>query len=158
MSDTNHQTILITKEGLDDLKKEYDNLINVKRPHLVERMTNARDLGDLAENSDYAAAREDLAFVDGRIAELEDILHEAKLITIRRGNRSTVSMGCKVELNFNGKKDNFTIVGDWEADPILKKVSHTSPLGKALIGKKVGETVTVEAPAGKLIYKILKIE
>lgn len=154
----NNQKILLTREGLEELQKEYHELTQKKRPEVVERMSRARELGDLAENSEYAAAKEDLAFIDGRIIELEDILHGAKVVVSSKRDRKTIGLGCKVELHVNGKKELFTIVGEWEADPINKKISHSSPLGKALIGKKVGELVSVQAPVGKINYKILKIE
>jgi transcription elongation factor GreA len=153
--DTNQQKIL-TKEGLAELKAEYDDLLNVKRPVAVSRLSDARELGDLSENSEYAAAKQDLSFIDGRIAELEEILHGAKIITSHK--RSAVDVGCKVTLHINGKKEVFTVVGEWEADPSQKKISHSSPLGKALLGKKPGEQVEVEAPAGKVLYKIVEIE
>ncbi len=151
-----NQNVLLTRDGLEELKKEHEELNNVKRPAAVSRMAQARDLGDLAENSEYTAARQDLAFIDGRIAELEEILHEAKVITKSSGNK--VDLGCKVTLHVDGKKEVFTIVGEWEADPAEKKISHASPLGQALLGKKVGEKVAVEAPAGKLTYTIVEIE
>lgn len=154
----NQQKVLLTREGLEDLKKEYDELVEVKRPAAVARMAQARDLGDLTENSEYTAARQDLAFIDGRIVELEEILHEAKLITKSTGNKGKIDVGCKVTLHIDGKKEIFTIVGEWEADPAQKKISHASPLGQALLGKKVGEKVQVEAPAGKLTYTIVEIE
>lgn len=153
-----NQKILLTEQGLVELKKEYHELAEKKRPAVVARMTNAREQGDLSENSDYTSAKEDLAFIDGRITELEDILKGAKIISICKRDRKTVGLGCSVQVHFNGKKEIFTIVGEWEADPKEKKISHTSPLGKALLGKKIGEEVSVEAPVGKLVYKILKIE
>ncbi len=149
--------VLLTREGLEALKREYKELADVKRPDVVQRLSDARDLGDLSENSEYAAAKQDLSFIDGRMLELEEIIHGAKLIS---GNhtRSQVDVGCKVILHINGKKDEYTLVGEWEADPEKKKISHESPLGKALMGKKVGDRVEVAAPAGKVIYKILGIE
>lgn len=153
--DQNHQNVL-TKDGLVELKKEYDELVNVKRPEVVKRLSDARDLGDLSENSEYAAAKQDLAFIDGRIAELEEFMRGAKVISGNH-NRQTVDVGSKVVLHINGKREEFTVVGEWEADPTQKKISHDSPLGKALLGKKPGDTVQVEAPAGKLIYKIIEI-
>ncbi len=157
--DKTHQ-ILLTPEGLTELKKEYANLVNVKRPDAVARMAQAREAGDLAENSEYTASREDLAFIDGRIAEIEEIIHGAKAIKHKptTGKGSKIDLGCKVHLTLDGKREVFTIVGEWEANPTEQKISHESPLGKALMGKKVGEMVQVEAPAGKLTYKILKIE
>ncbi len=153
--DANHK-VLMTKQGLDELKSEYEELTATKRPAVVKRLSDARDLGDLSENSEYAAAKQDLSFIDGRILELEEILHAAKIITSHK--KGSVDVGCKVTLHINGKKDVFTVVGEWEADPAEKKISHESPLGKALMGKKVGEKVEVAAPAGKILYKILHIE
>ncbi|MCX6791834.1 MAG: transcription elongation factor GreA [Candidatus Gottesmanbacteria bacterium] len=149
--------VLLTREGLEELKREYNQLTRVKRPETVQRLSDARELGDLSENSEYAAAKQDLAFIDGRILELEEIIHGAKLIS---GNhtKSQVDIGCKVILHINGKKEEYMLVGEWEADPKEKKISQESPLGKALMGKKVGDRVEVEAPAGKVIYKILGIE
>lgn len=153
--DTQHKVVL-TKDGLAQLQAEFDELNNKKRPEAVRRLADARDLGDLSENSEYAAAKQDLAFIDGRIAELEEILHGAKVVTSHA--KSHVDVGCKVTLHINGGKEIFTLVGEWEADPMQKKISHESPLGKALMGKKVGEKIEVEAPAGKVAYKILNIE
>ena len=148
--------IVLTKDGLNELKKEHDSLVNIKRPEAVIRLANARSQGDLSENSEYTAAKQDLAFIDGRIAELDLVIHEAKVVNTH--SKQKVNVGCKVTLHVNGKKDVFTIVGEWEADPVQKKISHSSPLGEALIGKKVGEKVEVDAPAGKILYKILHIE
>lgn len=152
----NDAKIVLTKDGLKELQQEYHNLVDSKRPVAVERLANARSEGDLAENSEYSAAKQDLAFIDGRIAELKLILSEAKIVSSH--SRKKVDVGCKVTLHVNGKKDIFTIVGEWEADPTEKKISHSSPLGKALLGKKPGDKVEVEAPAGKILYKILHIE
>lgn len=148
--------MVMTKDGQTELKAEYDELVNVKRPALVTRLADARDLGDLSENSEYAAARQDLSFIDGRIAELEEILHSAKVVSTH--GKASVDVGCKVTLHVNGKKETFTVVGEWEADPSQKKISHESPLGRALMGKKPGDAVQVEAPAGKISYKIVTIE
>jgi len=147
---------LLTKEGLEELKKEYEDLVNTKRPVAVVRLSDARDNGDLSENSEYASAKQDLSFIDGRIAELEEILHGAKVVT--NHTKSHIDVGSKVTLHINGKKDIYHLVGEWEADPMNKKISHSSPLGKALMGKKAGEIVEVEAPAGKIIYKIISIQ
>ncbi len=146
----------MTKEGLAQLQAELDELVNKKRPEAVSRLAAARELGDLSENSEYAAAKQDLAFIDGRIAELEEILHGAKVVTTHA--TGLVDVGCKVTLHVNGQKEIFTLVGEWEADPMQKKISHESPLGKALLGKKVGDLAEVQAPAGKVNYKILNIE
>lgn len=154
---TDSQKVLLTKDGLAALKKEYDELVHTKRPEMVTRLANARAQGDLSENSEYSSAKQDLAFIDGRILELEAVLHDAKIISAHH-SRTKVDLGCKVTLHIDGKKEVFTIVGEWEADPMQKKISHSSPLGKALIGKKTGEKIEVDAPVGKISYKILSIE
>lgn len=150
------QKVVMTREGLTELKRELDELTKNKRPDAVARLSLARGQGDLSENSEYAAAKQDLAFMDGRIEELEQVINEAKVVASH--SRSKVDVGCKVTLHINGKKDTFLIVGEWEADPMQKKISHSSPLGKALLGKKVGEKVEVEAPIGKVVYKIVSID
>ncbi len=147
---------LLTKEGLEELKQEYQELVKTKRPVAVVRLSEARENGDLSENSEYTDAKEDLAFIDGRIAELEELLHGAKVVTSH--GKTHIDVGSKVTLHINGVKDVFHLVGEWEADPMNKKISHSSPLGKALLGKKAGETAEVEAPAGKILYKIISIE
>ncbi|MBI3342417.1 transcription elongation factor GreA [Candidatus Curtissbacteria bacterium] len=153
----NNKKIYLTKEGLTELKKEYDELINTKRPDILSRVSQARNMGDLAENAEYVAAREELSFIDGRIDELEEILKEAVVIRDSRTSRHLVKLGSTVTLHAEGKKETFTVVGEWEADPKDKKISHESPLGKALLGKKVGEKVEVEAPAGKISYTIVSV-
>lgn len=152
----NDHKVVMTREGLLELKSELDGLLKNKRPEAVTRLAAARGQGDLSENSEYAAAKQDLAFMDGRIAELETVINEAKVVNSH--SRSKVDVGCKVTLHVNGKKDTFLIVGEWEANPIEKKISNSSPLGKALLGKKVGEKVEVEAPVGKIVYKVISIE
>ena len=151
-----NQKMLFTKDGLAQLKRELDELVHIKRPEAVKRVAAARDQGDLSENSEYAAAREDLSFIDGRIVELEEILRGAKIIA-GHGTGTTVDLGSSVTIHIDGREDIFMIVGEWEANPKEKKISHSSPLGKALIGKKVGETIKVDAPAGKITYKIIAI-
>lgn len=152
----NGNKVVMTREGLLELKKELDELLKSKRPEAVARLAAARGQGDLSENSEYAAAKQDLAFIDGRIAELETVISEAQVISSH--SKSKVDVGCKVTLHINGKKDTFLIVGEWEANPTEKKISHSSPLGKALLGKKIGEKVEVEAPIGKVVYKIISID
>jgi transcription elongation factor GreA len=116
-------------------------------------------MGDLSENAEYVAARDELSFIDGRIDELEELLKQAVLI-VENGSKTSnhvIKLGSKVTLTVKGKKEIFMVVGEWEADPKDKKISHESPLGKALIGKKVGEKVEVEAPAGKVLYTIVSV-
>lgn len=148
--------IYLTKEGLDELKKEHQELTKVKRPDVLERVSQARSMGDLSENAEYVAAREELSFIDGRIDELEELTKQAVLIQDTH-SKGQVKLGSTVTVNIKGKKEVFTVVGEWEADPHEKKISHESPLGKALLGKKVGEKVEVEAPAGIVIYTIASV-
>ncbi len=147
----------LTQKGLDTLKKELENLLNVKRPKLIERLANARAQGDLSENSDYQNAKEELEFLERRIDELEDVVKNAEVVE-ETSNGNIVGMGSKVVVRVNGVKNTFEIVGEWEADLTKKKISHTSPLGFALTGKKVGEKFEVEAPVGKVIYEVVAID
>lgn len=152
--------IFLTKDGLEQLQKEYQELVKVKRPDVLERVTQARNLGDLSENAEYVAAREELSFIDGRIGELEELLKQVSIIQEVRshGTKQAVKLGSTVTLHVAGKKEIFKVVGEWEADPAEKKISHESPLGKALIGKRVGENVIVDAPAGKINYMVVSVE
>jgi transcription elongation factor GreA len=149
--------IQLTEKGLLALKKELDDLLTTTRPALIDRLSNARSQGDLSENSDYQNAKEELEFLEGKIAELESVIKNAKVVT-DSGNGSNVGVGTMVTVRVNGVKTTFEIVGEWEADLIKKKISHTSPLGSALVGKKVGEKIEVEAPVGKVVYEIIDID
>lgn len=154
----NNKKIYLTKEGLVELKKEYDELVNVKRPNVLEHVSQARNMGDLSENAEYVASREELTFIDGRIDELEIILKQAVVIRDTKTSNHAIKLGSTVTLHSEGKKEVFTVVGEWEADPENKKISHESPLGKVLLNKKVGEKVQVEAPAGKITYSIISVK
>lgn len=149
----------LTREGRDEIAQELKLLKDAKLPKAIDRVARARDFGDLSENAEYHSAREDLSFIEGRIEEIEDLLHRSKLINGSqvKGKTKQVKLGSKVTVRANGKSHIFTVVGEWEADPTNKKISHQSPLGKALVGKKVKEKVKIEAPAGKIQYIITKI-
>lgn len=149
--------IQLTAKGLEALKNELLELTTVKRPFLVDRLSNARAQGDLSENSDYQNAKEELGFLEGRIEELEAVIKNAKVVK-DSGKSNEVGVGTKVTVRVNGVKNTFEIVGEWEADMMKKKISHTSPLGSSLVGKKVGEKIEVQAPIGKLIYEIVDID
>lgn len=151
--------IFVTKQGLVELKHELEDLEKVKRPQVLERVAAAREMGDLSENSEYTAAREELSLIDGRIEELSDMLKKVELIDEEEAARkhSSVILGSTVTVKIDGKQEVFELVGEWEADPDEKKISHESPLGKALLGKAVGEVIDVEAPAGKISYHIVEI-
>ena len=149
--------VQLTKEGLEQLKTEYQELKEVKRPQVVERLQKARGMGDLSENGEYTAAREGLSLIEQRIVEIEEILKRSQVVEDNHNDKE-VSLGSTVLLQFNSSKDQYQIVGEFEADPMQKKLSVTSPLGKALLGKTIGNTVEVEVPAGKVTYKILEIK
>lgn len=151
------QDFYVTSEGLKELKAELKVLVEIKRPELIERVATARGHGDLSENSEYAAARQDLAFVEGRIEELEELITKAQIIRNSKKTNHEVKLGSKVTVKINGKSQTFELVGEWEANPLEQKISHTSPLGQALMGKKKGDKVEIDAPAGKVLYHILKI-
>jgi transcription elongation factor GreA len=150
-------TILVTPEGLEQLKHEHVDLTENKRPKAVKRLANAKAEGDLSENSEYSASVEELSFIDGRISELEDIIKQAKTVIHTKNGKGGVEVGSQVTVKANGRSVVFSIVGEWEADPKLQKISHSSPLGKALIGKNKGDKVEVEAPVGKVMYQIVEV-
>jgi transcription elongation factor GreA len=151
----NGKKIYLTKEGLEELKKEHEELSKVRRVEVVERLSAARDQGDLSENAEYHAAREELSFIDGRIDELEELLKQVVLIEDTKGE--IIALGSKVTLKVKGQDAIYSVVGEWEADPKERKISHESPLGKALMGRKIGETIEVTAPAGIITYTVVAV-
>lgn len=148
--------VYLTREGLNKLKEDLKKLKEQKQPKLVQRVARARSFGDLTENSEYSNAREELAFVKNRIDELEEIIARASIVKSDK-RKKTVSFGSKVTVKGNGQNNIFMMVGEQEANPTLKKISYNSPLGKALMGKKVGEKVKIKAPVGKIVYVVKKI-
>ncbi|MCL5125298.1 MAG: transcription elongation factor GreA [Deltaproteobacteria bacterium] len=150
-------SIKLTQEGLEKLKEELKGLEEVKRPRAVDRLAQARSMGDLAENNDYIQAKEELGMMDGRINELNEIIARADVVTNGVSTNGAVCIGSTVTVSVDGRKQQFCIVGEWEADPVNRKISHQSPLGQALIGKIVGEVVEFDAPVGKVKYKIVGV-
>lgn len=148
---------LVTSTGLNKLKKELVELTTEKRKAVAQRIQSARELGDITENSEYDAALEEQAFVEGKIAELEEVIRKAKVVKNSQGKESEITVGSRVKVHLEGQEQEFEIVGELEADPLRNRISHESPLGKALLGKKVGDKVEVEAPVGRIIYKILNV-
>ncbi len=146
--------VLITQTGLDQLRGELQDLQS-KRPQVVERLSLARSMGDLSENSDYISTREELDFLDGRIAEVEDMVKSSKVYI--PASNDLIDFGHNVTVKANSNETSFQIVGESEANPKLRKISHQSPLGQALMGKKVGDEIEVAAPVGKITYKIVAI-
>ncbi len=156
MTNNNQEKILLTPEGLEKIKEEYEELTGNRRKEIALRIQKARELGDLTENAEYDSAREEQASIEGRIAELEEMMKRAEVV---KNNKCPVEIGvgCRVRVHLEERDEEFQIVGAPEADPASGKISHESPLGQALLGKKVGDKIEVNAPVGKLIYKILDI-
>jgi len=144
--------IYVTREGLEELKKELDYLINVRRPENITSIKEARALGDLSENADYDAARNEQAELEGRIKKLEKMLENIEII--EKIDTDKVSIGSTVSIKYvdDDDTDEYKIVGSQEADPFMSKISNESPIAKAILNKKVGDIVEVESPNG--VYKI----
>jgi len=149
--------LYLTQEGLDELRKELDELIQVRRPEVITALKDARAQGDLSENAEYDAARTEQAIVESRIKELEAMLERAVIIT--KVDTDVVSIGTKVTLEYveEEEEEEYSIVGSSEADPFANKISNESPIAKAIMGLKVGSVVSVESPNGKYDVKILAI-
>jgi len=154
-----NKKILITRSGYKDLKNELDDLIRNKRREVAERLKEAKDFGDLTENSQYEDAKNEQAFVEGRILQINDILSKAEIV-LERHNARSVKIGSSVTLkNINSNETvRYRLVSSVESDPLNNKISYESPLGTSIIDKKVGSTVKVEVPAGVIKYEILDID
>lgn len=151
------QKVYISKNGLEKFKQELHELKTVKRKEVIERIEKAKELGDLSENAEYAAAKDEQAFIEGRILELQDLISRAEVIN--EGRRvDIVRVGSKVKVKNNGEEIEYEIVGVAEADPLSGKISNESPLGKAFLGKKVGDSVQIQVPKGIVTYKVLEIK
>jgi transcription elongation factor GreA len=149
--------VYITKEGLEELKKELNYLKLEKRPVVIDSLKYARELGDLSENAEYDAARNEQAEVEGRITELEVMLDNA--IVIEEVSTDSIGIGNLVTLKYveDGDTEDYSIVGIKEADPFNNKISNESPIAKAIMGLSVGETVSVDSPNGKYEVEVVKI-
>ena len=148
---------LLTPEGLEKLNQELKTLVNDKRKEVIERIREAAAHGDLSENADYAQAREEQSFIEGRIQEIEDIIKNAEIISTN-SHHNNVSVGSTVTVKINGQEKKYTIVGSNEANPQEGKISNESLVGKSLLGKKTGEKFKIAAPAGEMDYEIVSIE
>lgn len=144
----------ITEDGKKDLEAELEQLKG-RRGDIADKIAEARDYGDLSENAEYDAAREEQGLVESRIAEIEDILMNADLI--KGGSKTKVGLGSTVELKTGKKTVTYTVVGPVEANPLEGKISDESPIGEALFGKKVGESATITTPKGEVTYEIVAI-
>ncbi|MFB5662159.1 transcription elongation factor GreA [Alteribacillus sp. HJP-4] len=149
----------MTEEGKSKLEEELNYLKMERRPEVVERIKVARSFGDLSENSEYDAAKDEQAFVEGRISQIEKMLKNAIMIEGDDSNNSEVALGKSVRFKElpNGEEEVYTIVGSAESDPIEGKISNDSPMAQSLLGRKVGEAVTVNTPGGDVEVEIIEV-
>ena len=154
------QKMILTKNGLKKLQDELENLKSVRRIEVAERIKQAIAFGDISENSEYDDAKNEQAFIEGRIQELEQKLRNVEVISEEKKPKNVVTMGCKVvvrDMEFEEDME-YTLVGTAEADPEAMRISNESPVGAAILGQKVGKVVEVQAPVGIIKYKIMKIK
>lgn len=153
------QEVILTKQGLRKLEEELEYLRTVRRQQVAERIKQAIEFGDISENSEYEEAKNEQAFIEGRIITLEKTLRHAKLIDQNDISTEVVSLGSRVRLRDleTGEECEYEIVGSMEADPSQNRISNLSPVGRALLGQKVGAVVEVKAPGGVQCYEILSI-
>jgi len=156
----NDRKIMLTEEGLEKIKKELHELKTVKRKEIAEKINNAVAFGEIAENAEYRAAKNEQAFIEGRILTLEKVIENYELIDRSKNDHTVVSPGSKIVVEDLKKKEKleYTLVDYVESDPSSGKISIASPIGKSVLGKKVGDKVKIRVPAGNLNYKILEIK
>lgn len=154
---SNTKEIYVTNAGMEQMKEELENLIQEKRPEVIKALKEARALGDLSENAEYDAARNEQAQVEARIKELETMIEHA--VVIENVNTDLVSIGTKVTIEYveDDDTEEYSIVGVKEADPFNNKISNESPIARAILGRKIGDIVSVDSPNGKYDVKIVAI-
>lgn len=150
------QKMYVSREGLERFKQELDGLTNVKRKEIIERIERAKELGDLSENAEYAAAKDEQAFTEGRILELQDMITRAEIIN-SSGRVDLVNVGSKVKVKTDEVETEYEIVGVAEADPLTGKISNESPLGRSFLGRRIGDKIQIQIPKGMVTYTILEI-
>ena len=156
----NDESVIVTKEGLKILEDEYSYLKFTRRKEMAKRLKEAISYGDLSENSEYEEAKNEQAFIEGRILELEEKIKYAKVVDEKSHSKQVVEIGTKVKVRNTKRKSDeygFTIVGSTESDVFNSRISNDSPIGQALMGRKAGDTVSVNAPGGRVDYEILKL-
>ncbi|WP_338997757.1 transcription elongation factor GreA [Lactococcus formosensis] len=154
------KTFPMTKEGLEKLEQELDNLKLVKRPEVIERIKIARSYGNLSENSEYEAAKDEQAFIEGRISTVETMIRYAEIVDNANIDKNEVALGKAVVFQEIGddEEEEYEIVGTAEADPFSGKISNESPIAQALIGRKVGDVVKIPLPMGEIEVKIVDVK
>jgi transcription elongation factor GreA len=156
----NNEPIYLTAEGLKKIQEEFEYLTNTRRREVAQMIAEAKAEGDISENAGYDEAKTAQGFLEGRIRELENVLKNAKVIEETNGRNGTISLGHTVIVREVGmdSEETYTIVGSLEADPANGRISNSSPMGQALMGKKVGDRVTVKSPGGEMEFEVLKVE
>lgn len=144
-----------TREGLEKMKQELEELRNVRRPEISERIAKAKELGDLSENAEYHEAKEAMGWLEGRIMEIQDFIVNAQVVEPKGGEEITV--GCRVVCETKGKERTYHLVGSNESDPAAGRISDQSPLGQALLGRRKGESFEFDAPSGPVTYTVKDI-
>jgi transcription elongation factor GreA len=152
--------IPITREGLEKLNEEYDDLINRRRPEIVRAIAQAREEGDLRENAGYDAAKNDQGFIEARIREIEQLLKRVDVIDSENapGPNGVVRLGSTVTVEIDGVEETYTITGQVEAKPREGKISNESPVGRALLGHRAGQTIDIQTPGATMAAKIVRVE
>jgi len=153
----NRMNQYLTSDGLEKLNRELNELKMVKRPAVINRIKTAREQGDLSENAEYADAKDEQGFIEGRILELVNIINQAVIISSDGSPADVVSLGVTVLVDCGGKTFCYTIVGSNEANPTQGLISNESPLGRAFLGKRVGEKVSVTVPKGSMECTIVAV-
>jgi transcription elongation factor GreA len=150
---------VVTEEGLRKLEAELEELKTVHRKEVNDRIRQAKEFGDISENAEYEDAKQEQAFIEGRIMKLEAMIRNAKIIHEGEGGADEVHLGSTVKVKnlTSGSESEYTIVGSAESDPINAKISNESPIGRALVGAKPGQTVTATAPSGEIQLRIISI-
>ncbi len=154
---SNTKEFYVTKLGLEEMQKELKTLKEVKRPEVINALKDARALGDLSENAEYDAARNEQAIVEGRITQLEAMIENAIVISDVKTDKVVIGANVKIEYVEDREVETYSIVGSQEADPFQNKISNESPIAKAIMGLEVGNIVTVDSPNGKYDVKIIEI-
>ena len=152
----NNKPTYISRDGLDKLRQELDEMVSIRRPEIAQRIHDAKEHGDLTENAEYEDAKNEQAFVEGRIQTLEALIKNATLIDEHHSN-DHVQIGSTVKVDGPDGAESFTIVGSTEASPTEGRICNESPVGRALLGRKKGEKITVHVPAGDIAYTIVSI-
>jgi len=150
-------TQYLSADSLESLKAEYETLKNKTIPDIAKKIDEAKQQGDLSENAEYHQAREEMSWAKGRLNELDEIMSNAQVIVKNAQQKDKVNLGSTVTVKVNGNERKYTIVGQQEADPAKGLISNESPLGRAFLGHETGDEVEVVIPAGKQVYKIVKI-